>query len=79
MRNLEDKTIEKITFEMINNIQRGETIKIDEELDLYCYTDGYTVGEEEDYEEPKHIVLTKEDEEIYCVMTDESNVVFYEL
>ena len=79
MRNLEEKAIEKITFEMVNNIQRGETIKINEHFELYCYTEGHTIGEEEDYEEPKHIILSKNDEELYCVMTDESNVVFYEL
>ena len=79
MKNIEENAFNQINFKMVNSIKRGQTIKLNNEFKLYCYEYGYTIGiDEDEYEEPRHIVLSHKDEEVYCVMTNGTNNIIFE-
>jgi len=60
---LEIQAINKIDYEMVTNIEKGETIQINKGFSLY------------NYEDSEFCVLINEEnsEEIYCVLLDHKN------
>ena len=65
MEHLKEAT-NKVTVSLMNNMTNGETLKLNDEYQLYKYFD------------MEHFVLrdSKSDEDIFCVQYDGNDVVF---
>ena len=59
----------KITTKMLDKMENGETIILNERFELYKYFGDYTIGAEDEDEESDYFVLNdkKYDEQTFCV------------
>tara|TARA_R110002020_G_scaffold245766_3_gene459451 strand:+ start:3990 stop:4286 length:297 start_codon:yes stop_codon:yes gene_type:complete len=83
--NLLDNAITKVTNKMMDEMEHGQSIKLNKRFELYKYEQGYTIGVDEDYDEPEYFVLRDysiTEDETYCedgfvVQTDQDNMIVF--